>query len=210
MQPTILILALTLAACGGTTPATPTQPVAPATLVAQVGAPAIDAQATIAAAVQATVAAVPKIVATVAVPTIAPTIPPTVAPVPAAAKPVVPTAQAKSGQWTPEQVIAAFKAAGLEAESPTKMGRQDYGPAPLVGEGMRFLIPSLCADCGGRVFAVAATDERDRLATHYRDLAKQSAFFYSHVFVRDNIVVQINGDLKDDQAAKYEAVLKTL
>jgi len=61
--------------------------------------------------------------------------------------------------WTPEQVIMAFKAAGLEAENPTKLVKEDYGMAPLVGQGLHFLIPSLCSDCGGRVFVVESEDD---------------------------------------------------
>lgn len=111
---------------------------------------------------------------------------------------------------TPSTVVAAFKAAGLEAEQARPLTRDDYGPAPLVGEGVRFLIPSLCADCGGRVFIVTASADRDRLVTYYRELGKSSAAFYSHVYVRDAIVVQLNGTLKDDQAARYENALQSM
>lgn len=213
MRRAIVALAMLLAACGSTVPATPTQPVAPATPAVQAATPAVDAPATIAAAVQATLAAAPKVVAPTAVATIAPTIAPTTAPTvapPAVTKPAAPTAAPAAKQLTAEQVIGAFKAAGLEAESPRVIQRQDRGMAPLVGEGMHFLVPSVCSDCGGRVFIVTSTADRDLLANYYRDLGRQSAAFFSHVFVRDNVVVQINGDLKDDQAAKYEAALKGL
>lgn len=111
---------------------------------------------------------------------------------------------------TPERVIDAFKAGGLEAETPKKMSREEYGAAPLVGEGVRFLIPSLGADKGGRVFIVPNQADRDKLAGYYRELGKSSAAFFSHVFVKDAVVVQINGEMKDDQAKKYEAVLAAL
>lgn len=109
---------------------------------------------------------------------------------------------------TPDSVIAAFKAAGLEAESPTKMTRDDYGQAPFVCEGgLRFLIPSLGANKGGRVFVCPNAADRDKLAGYYQALAKSSAAFFSHVFTKGNTVLQINGELKDDQAKKYEAAL---
>lgn len=108
---------------------------------------------------------------------------------------------------TADAIVAAFKAAGLEAETPTKLTREDYGMAPFVCEGVRFLIPSLGADKGGRVFLCPNTGDRDKLAIYYQSLGKSSAALFSHVFTKGNVLVQINGQLKDDQAKKYEAAL---
>lgn len=196
----VIVLACLLAGCGSA--ATPT--VAPTIAQAPTAAPpppTANIQATVDAAVKATTSAAPT-----APPTAAPTPSPALSPTAVVTLTVKPAQT--SGQWTVDQVIAAFKSAGLEAEAPKRMAREDYGMAPLVGEGVRFLIPSLCADCGGRVFAVPVVAERDRLAGYYQEMGKASAAFFSHVFVRDNIVVQINGDMKDDQAAKYETALK--
>ena len=60
---------------------------------------------------------------------------------------------------------------------------------------------------GGRVFAGPDADLK-RLETYYVELGKASGAFYSHVYRRDNVLVQINGKLKDEQATKYEAALK--
>ena len=108
---------------------------------------------------------------------------------------------------TPDDVIAAFQSAGLEADSPTPMTKDDYGMAPMVGDGVRFLIPSLGANMGGRVIVVPDKSERERLVAYYTDLGKQSAAFASHVFQSGDVVVQINGDLPDDQAAQYQDAL---
>ena len=48
-------------------------------------------------------------------------------------------------------------------------------------------------------------ERRSPVATYYRDLGKQSAMFFSHVFEVGDVVVQINGRLADDVAAQYEA-----
>jgi hypothetical protein len=90
------------------------------------------------------------------------------------------------------------------------MTKDDYGFAPLVGEGVRFLVPSICPDCGGRVFVVSNKDERDRLRGYYEELAKGSAMLFSWVFERGDVIVQINGDLPEEQARKYEAVIQAL
>lgn len=108
---------------------------------------------------------------------------------------------------TADDVITAFKNAGLEAESPKKMSKDDYGAAPFVCEGTRFLVPSLGEDSGGRVFICNNDQDRDNLANYYQELGKSSALFFSWVFVKGNIVVQINGDLKEDIAHKYEQAI---
>ncbi|MCP4419740.1 MAG: hypothetical protein GY805_24275 [Chloroflexi bacterium] len=110
----------------------------------------------------------------------------------------------------PQDVIDAFQSADLEAESPTVMTADDYGLAPFVGDGIRFLIPSLGEGNGGRVVAFEDADDRDRLAAYFESLGESSALFFSWVFVKDNIVLQINGSLDEDIARQYEAALNGL
>ena len=110
-------------------------------------------------------------------------------------------------QPSPEDVIASFKRTGLEAEKPTKMRPKDYGMAPYVCTGLRFLIPSLGADSGGRIFACPNDADRDAIARYYQDLGRRSAAFFSWVFVKGNVVVQINGDLDDQTSEKYKEAI---
>ncbi len=111
---------------------------------------------------------------------------------------------------TPQKVINSFKDAGLEAENPTKMIPDDYGLAPMADEGIHFFIPSLCSDCGGRVFYCKDIKRLEKLKEYYDELGKISAMFYSWTFINGNILVQINGDLPEEQARKYEAVLNKI
>ena len=108
------------------------------------------------------------------------------------------------------ELIAAFKSAGLEAESPYQMGHQDYGLAPYVCYGVRFLIPSLGLDKGGRLFVCADPGEQAALAGYYQAFGKGSAAFFSWVFVKGNVIVQINGDLEEATARQYESVLNAI
>ena len=136
---------------------------------------------------------------------------PAVQPTKAATQPSVSATETPSpAVVTADDVVAAFVAAGLEAEGARPMTRDDYGAAPFVGEGVRFLIPSLGEDMGGRIIVVPDAADRERLATYYRDLGKQSAMFFSHVFEVGDVVVQINGRLADDVAAQYEAALHAI
>jgi len=114
-------------------------------------------------------------------------------------------------QWTSGQVIEAFQAAGLEAESAYLMTRDDYGMAPMLAvEGTRFFIPSLCADCGGRVLSFSSQDDLDITEAYYVELGRGSAMFFSWTFTKDNILIQINGDLPEERARQYEMALETL
>lgn len=108
---------------------------------------------------------------------------------------------------TGDDVVASFKAAGLEAESTRPMTKDDYGVAPYVCTGTRFLIPSLGPDNGGRIFICDNQEDRDVLANYYIKMGEASAIFFSWVFVKDNIVIQINGDLPELTARQYEAAI---
>lgn len=112
---------------------------------------------------------------------------------------------------TPDGIVAAFKAAGLEAENTKVMEAADYGPAPKGTEqGVRFIIPSLDSDSGGRIFVGKTAADLEGLRTYYSELAKMGGMFFSHVFSKDNMLVQINGELPQEQAAKYDAALQAI
>jgi hypothetical protein len=111
---------------------------------------------------------------------------------------------------TPDEVVAAFKSAGLEAESPRPLTREDYGAAPYVGSGVRFLIPSLCEDCGGRVFTSTDSKDLDAIKSYYDELGRSSALFFSWTFANGNILVQINGSLDESTARQYETALNSV
>jgi hypothetical protein len=108
---------------------------------------------------------------------------------------------------TSDDVAAAFKAAGLEAETTRPLTKDDYGFAPYVCSGTRFFIPSLGPDNGGRIFVCDKSEDRDALSNYYTEMGKASAAFFSWVFVKGDVVVQINGDLSEDKARQYEVAI---
>ncbi len=113
-------------------------------------------------------------------------------------------------EFTGDDVIAAFKSAGLEAEDPRAMTQDDYGLGPFVGAGTRFFLPSLCDDCGGRIIITDNNEDTEAVRDYYVTLGETSAAFFSWVTVRDNIVLQMNGDLPEDQFRQYEAALNAM
>jgi len=117
-----------------------------------------------------------------------------------------PTAPVESG----EAIVDAFKAAGLEAENPTPMTKDDYGLGPYVCKGVHFFVPSIDDTAGGRAFVCDNKEDADAIAGYYEAAGKASAMLFSWVFRNEvaNTVVQINGNLPEGTARKYEAVLK--
>lgn len=108
---------------------------------------------------------------------------------------------------SPAVVLERFRAAGLSADNVRPLTKEDYGLAPFVCEGQRFEIPALGDGKGGRVFVCASNADRDALKAYYDKLGKSSAAFFSWVFVKDKMLVQINGQLDEATAKRYEAAL---
>ena len=133
------------------------------------------------------------------------------------ATPVPPTATPQATptsvyvKWKVSQVIDVLKKAGLEVEKASNMTKDDYGLAPMSAtEGIRFLVPSLCSDCGGRLYSFATADDLRLSQDYYVKLGKISAAFFSWVFVKDNVLIQIGGTLPEATARKYEAALNNM
>jgi len=114
--------------------------------------------------------------------------------------------------FTAQQVINAFVSAGLEVGNYEIMDSpDDFGASPYVAIGaIHFYIPSLCPDCGGRVQVFDDPVDLELVRHYYISLGESSAMLFSWVFVNGNALVQINGDLPEDQARQYETALLSL
>jgi hypothetical protein len=135
----------------------------------------------------------------------------TATPIPAS--PIQPSAAAPSGfvVWDVQQVLDTFLAAGLEATDSRPMISDDYGLVPMLAlDGIRFFIPSICSDCGGRIMSFADAEKLQIVRDYYGQMGRFSAVLFSWVFVKDNILVQLNGELPEADARKYEAALSSL
>lgn len=116
----------------------------------------------------------------------------------------VPTNPFVDNGVTGEAVLSAFRAAGREAERSFRMQPTDYGAVPSVCEGWRFFIPSIGSDSGGRVFVCADEAGKTKIMNYYEEIGKLFSFW---VFSKDNIIVQINGELPEAQAREYEQAI---
>lgn len=111
-------------------------------------------------------------------------------------------------RWHSTEVVAAFRSAGIEVGEVSAIEPSTQGLAPVTEkEGLRFLIPSLGAEAGGRVFSFRNEADLAAKRAFYEGLNRRSSTTFSWVFVRENILVQINGRLGQAQARQYEAAL---
>ncbi len=109
------------------------------------------------------------------------------------------------------QAAYAIQKAGLEFVDPAPMTKDDYGMAPMnAQEAIRFYTPSVCSDCSGRLYSFLSPIDLAYMDKYYTELGRQSAILYSWVFIHDNILIQLNGDMPEDQALKYKASLEAL
>ena len=118
-----------------------------------------------------------------------------------------------------EDVVEAFRMAGLEVGEAYPIEKAE-GPSPGISsklpgtyeEGMRFEISSLGKDSadrelGGRVFVFESEKDLAEVHGFYEDLA-ETGFFFTWVFVEGHVLVQINGELPEQEAERYEMILK--
>jgi hypothetical protein len=108
--------------------------------------------------------------------------------------------------------VEVFKRAGLEVGETWPMKKpKDYGLGPTVAiEGTRFLIPSLGEDKGGRVLSFSSKEDLEKSRRYFDELGKASAAFWSWLYVKDNLLLQINGELPEEKAKQYEQALNSL
>lgn len=105
-------------------------------------------------------------------------------------------------------MLAAFRASGVELGATNDIHPDGQGPAPdSEVDGIRFLVPSLGANAGGRIFTFANQRDLTFKRSYFAGLGQIGPAFRSWVFVRDNIVVQITSDMAESQARRYEAAL---
>jgi len=131
---------------------------------------------------------------------------------------VAPTAAQEStpppefaARWTSQQVVDGFVAAGLECADARPTTDDDFAFLPYMEvEGQYFTLPSLCSKCGGQVLVFADWNDLQVTRTHYELLGKSLRAFRSWVFVRDNVLVQMNRDVDAARAREYESALLAL
>jgi hypothetical protein len=112
-----------------------------------------------------------------------------------------------TGAGTGTEIIAAFKAAGLEAEGGKDMTEADYDDAPVLCQGTQFMLPSLGEGRVGHVFICDKREELTSLKTYYNVRGQGNPDLRSWTFSKENVLLQLDGMLERETAKKYEAAL---
>jgi len=106
-------------------------------------------------------------------------------------------------------VVQAFRDAGLEVGESYPVEQEpgwDERPVPRTyEEATRFLVPSLGADAGGRVFVFGSEEDLRAVRGFYEDLASSER---PYVYDEGLVLVQISNQLPEGEAERYGAALK--
>jgi hypothetical protein len=108
---------------------------------------------------------------------------------------------------TADQILAAFVAAGLEAEGGKAMTEADYGDAPVLCTGTQFALPSLGESKVGHVFICDRREEMTSLKTYYNVRGQGNPELRSWTFSKENVLLQLDGSMPRETAQQYEAAL---
>jgi len=114
-------------------------------------------------------------------------------------------------QWQSREIIDAFESAGLDVQDLRVLTDEDYGSAPAVArEGISFVIPAGCPcdDGAARVFSFASRPDLNQMRAYHEERARD--LYSVRVFVKDNILMMITGDLPEAEAKEYERILNDL
>lgn len=112
-------------------------------------------------------------------------------------------------------IVAAFKTAGLEAENVGALEAKDYGMAPFVCQGTRFSAPSAGKNAagrelGGHIFVCDNQDDLKKLQDFYVKAGQATAILASHLYVKGNTLLQLDGQIAKATADKYGAALAAM
>nr|WP_052109664.1 hypothetical protein [Bacillus clarus] len=114
----------------------------------------------------------------------------------------------KETKVTVDSIITEFKNAGLEAENPTDLPQKEFGN--MRKEGKRIVVPTLGEDKGGRLFEITKKEDLEKAKKYYDELGNSAPMLFSHTYAKGNFLLQMNGDMKDEEFAKYKGVIDKL
>lgn len=118
-----------------------------------------------------------------------------------------------------KEIMQGFVDNKLNVLEPYMAKRTDLGMAPYTTDNMVFFGAQLAVDPVtdengetdpynyGRLFFIEDEEDMKLQKAYYDDLAKQSALFYSHTYQKGNVLLQMGGDVPDEDFEKYIQVI---
>jgi len=111
----------------------------------------------------------------------------------------------------PNDVLQAFEDAGLAVgEDAREMTEEDYGMIPKSDDDIILTMSSLGEDVEVRILYYEDEVLLNNTRDHYEMMEEDMGMPSSHVFKKDNVLVQIKGDFSDEEAKEFEKVLSTI
>ena len=107
----------------------------------------------------------------------------------------------KEEATTNADVIQQFKEDGLEVGETPELDKKDFGNTRE--EGTRILVPTLGDDAGGRLFKFEKDSDLEDAKAYYDELGAAGPIFYSHTHKAGDFLLQMNGDMPDEDFKKY-------
>jgi hypothetical protein len=116
-------------------------------------------------------------------------------------------------QWHTADVLQAFQAAGLPVEIPQlSKDERDLFSNEMVLESTQFVIPAQDDSTLASGIIFSFQNERDlrEIQNYYAGLGKAMPQYESWIFIKDNLLLQINRDIPEAVAKQYAEVLYLL
>jgi hypothetical protein len=105
-------------------------------------------------------------------------------------------------KWNVDQVILAFKQAGLEVGPYRPMIKDDYAGAPVMSlQGICFYTSSNGEGCSARILSFLDQTSLEKTRQFFTDNG------YTWLFTNQNILVEMNPEVNESTARNYESIL---
>jgi hypothetical protein len=112
---------------------------------------------------------------------------------------------------TADEVIEAFKKAGLEVEDIKDVKPENLGMAPNTHkEGKLFQIPSVGQEVNGKILIYKNNKDLQKTKEYFDEAGKASAAFFSYTIEKDDIFVHLPKFVPEELVEKYKAALENL
>lgn len=106
---------------------------------------------------------------------------------------------------TVDEIISEFNNAGLDAKDPTDLPQKEFGN--IREEGKRILVPHLGKDRGGRIYKFKNKEDLEKAKSYYDELGNSSPILFSHTYAKGKYLLQMSGQMKDDEFNNYKIIM---
>ncbi len=109
--------------------------------------------------------------------------------------------------WSADEVVNVFSMQNLEVKEPEIITETDrFGLPASVGELIKFSIPSIGKNIQGCILSFEFKDNLIKNSKYYIDLNDKGQP-YTWSFLKDNILLVIDGAVPEEKAKQYESAL---